>query len=141
MMANNEEEIFYSDDDLSDSELYQVICNVMCLLCYQSREGLFLFQNQSYFMTLTLQLYDNFAILIYCKGYFSNCCIFRVLIWAQNIFLGNLTVYLAVNCGRLLVDYQFLLTTFLIRCITLSIGELALVIMGVYFHLQCHRFV
>ena len=24
MMANNEEEIFYSDDDLSDSELYQV---------------------------------------------------------------------------------------------------------------------
>ena len=32
MMANNEEEIFYSDDDLSDSELYQVICNLFAML-------------------------------------------------------------------------------------------------------------
>ena len=28
MMANNEEEIFYSDDDLSDSELYQVCAQI-----------------------------------------------------------------------------------------------------------------
>ena len=28
-MANNEEEIFYSDDDLSDSELYQVIFSLL----------------------------------------------------------------------------------------------------------------
>ena len=38
MMANNEEEIFYSDDDLSDSELYQVCAQLfmtgtgMCVL-------------------------------------------------------------------------------------------------------------
>ena len=42
MMANNEEEIFYSDDDLSDSELYQV-----CSQLFMTGTGMFVLDTKN----------------------------------------------------------------------------------------------